>query len=219
MMLSAAARAGIAPGAYAAQALLDAAEYRAVTLPEMRRQMMALMQSAAQVSRIGTNLDQAVASLKASGAPRPGSGSRRTPLRAGDPPRRRGRRAGSAGGCGDRRSVTARADPDPRDRRHGTGAPRPAEHRPGPPSSTGPTSPSTGPGRPARPARRRRAPARAAQLDRPPFRGGPVSRSFRDVHRGGRGAPLEESGVDLHRNENPRLAAVWRGQAGAVEPR
>jgi hypothetical protein len=26
-------------------------------------------------------------------------------------------------------------------------------------------------------------------------------------------------GVDLHRNENPRLAAVWRGQAGAVEPR
>jgi hypothetical protein len=28
-----------------------------------------------------------------------------------------------------------------------------------------------------------------------------------------------ETGVDLHRNENPRLAAVWRGQAGAVEPR
>ena len=28
-----------------------------------------------------------------------------------------------------------------------------------------------------------------------------------------------EQGVDLHRNENPRLAAVWRGQAGAVEPR
>ena len=71
-MSAAAARAGMAPGALAAQTLLDAAEYRAVTLPEMRRQMMvALMQSAAQVSRIGTNLDQAVASLKASGAPGP----------------------------------------------------------------------------------------------------------------------------------------------------
>jgi hypothetical protein len=30
---------------------------------------------------------------------------------------------------------------------------------------------------------------------------------------------LHVSGVDLHRNENPRLAAVWRGQPGAVEPR
>ena len=71
-VLSAAAHAGMAPGAYAAQALLDAAEYRAVRLPEIRRQMVvALMQSAAQVSRIGTNLDQAVASLKASGVPGP----------------------------------------------------------------------------------------------------------------------------------------------------
>lgn len=71
-MLSAAARAGMAPGAYAAQALLDAAEYRAVRLPEMRRQMVvALMQSAAQVSLIGANLDHTVASLKASGVPGP----------------------------------------------------------------------------------------------------------------------------------------------------
>jgi hypothetical protein len=67
---AAAARAGMAPGAYAAQALLDAAEYRAVTLPQMRRHMVvALMQSATQVSSISTNLDQAVASLKASGLP------------------------------------------------------------------------------------------------------------------------------------------------------
>jgi hypothetical protein len=62
----------MAPGAYAAQTLLDAAEYRVVTLPEMRRQMVvALMQSAAQVCRIGADLDQAVASLKASGVPGP----------------------------------------------------------------------------------------------------------------------------------------------------
>ena len=71
-MSAAAARAGMAPGAYAAQTLLDAAEYRAVTLPEMRRQMVvALMQAADHVSRISTNLDQAVASLKASGVPGP----------------------------------------------------------------------------------------------------------------------------------------------------
>ena len=69
---AAAARAGMAPGAYAAQTLLDAAEYRVMTLSEMRRQMVvALMQSAAQVSRIGADLDQALASLKASGAPGP----------------------------------------------------------------------------------------------------------------------------------------------------
>ena len=69
---AAAARAGMAPGAYAAQTLLDASEYRVVTLSEMRRQMVvALMQSAAQVSRIGADLDQALASLKASGVPGP----------------------------------------------------------------------------------------------------------------------------------------------------
>ncbi len=62
----------MATGAYAAQTLLDAAEYRVMTLPEMRRQMVvALMQSAAQVSRISADLDQAVASLKASGVPGP----------------------------------------------------------------------------------------------------------------------------------------------------
>ena len=69
---AAAARAGMAPGAYAAQALLDVAEYRTVYLPEMRRQMIvAMMQAAAQVSRIGTTLDPAVAQLKATGAPGP----------------------------------------------------------------------------------------------------------------------------------------------------
>ena len=69
---AAAARAGMAPGAFAAQALLDVAEYRTVYLPEMRRQMIvAMMQAAGQVSRIGTTLDQALASLKASGVPGP----------------------------------------------------------------------------------------------------------------------------------------------------
>jgi hypothetical protein len=57
-------------GAYAAQALLDVAEYRTAHLPEMRRQMIvAMMQAAAQVSRIGTTLDRAVTELKATGAP------------------------------------------------------------------------------------------------------------------------------------------------------
>ena len=66
---AAAARAGMAPGAYAAQALLDVAEYRTVYLPEMRRQMIvAMMQAAAQVSRIGTILDPAAAQLKATSA-------------------------------------------------------------------------------------------------------------------------------------------------------
>jgi hypothetical protein len=62
----------MAPGAYAAQALLDVAEYRTAHLPEMRRQMIvAMMQAAAQVSRIGTTLDPAVAQLKATGVPGP----------------------------------------------------------------------------------------------------------------------------------------------------
>ena len=69
---AAAARAGMAPGAFAAQALLDVAEYRTVYLPEVRRQMIvAMMQAAGQVSRIGTTLDQAVTDLEATGAPGP----------------------------------------------------------------------------------------------------------------------------------------------------
>ena len=62
----------MAPGAFAAQTLLDAAEYRVMTLPEMRRQMVvALMQAVAHVGRIDANLDQAAADLKASGVPGP----------------------------------------------------------------------------------------------------------------------------------------------------
>ena len=69
---AAAARAGMAPGAYAAQALLDRAEHRTVNLPQLRREMVvALMQAAAHVGRIGTSLDQAVALLEASGTPSP----------------------------------------------------------------------------------------------------------------------------------------------------
>jgi hypothetical protein len=62
----------MAPGAYAAQALLDAAEYRAVNLPHLRQQMVvALMQAAAHVGRIGTSLDLAVTQMQASGTPGP----------------------------------------------------------------------------------------------------------------------------------------------------
>ena len=62
----------MAPGAFAAQTLLDAAEYRVMTLSEMRRQMVvALMQAVAHVGRIDANLDQAAADLKASGVPGP----------------------------------------------------------------------------------------------------------------------------------------------------
>lgn len=69
---AAAERAGMAPGAYAAQALLDAAEYRTVNLPQLRQQMVvALMQAAAHVGRIGTSLDLAVTQLQASGTPGP----------------------------------------------------------------------------------------------------------------------------------------------------
>jgi hypothetical protein len=69
---SAAKRAGMAPGAYAAQTVLDAAEYRAISLPQMRREMLvALMQAATEVSQIGINLNEAVARLDAIGAPGP----------------------------------------------------------------------------------------------------------------------------------------------------
>ncbi len=69
-VMSAAARAGMAPGAYAAQTLLDAAEYRTVKLSELRRQMVvALMDAAEQVSSIGTNLGQVVSHFQASGEP------------------------------------------------------------------------------------------------------------------------------------------------------
>jgi hypothetical protein len=66
----AAKRAGMATGAYAVQAVLDAAEYRAIPVPQMRQQMLvALMQAASQVSQIGTSLSPAVARLNDSGAP------------------------------------------------------------------------------------------------------------------------------------------------------
>jgi hypothetical protein len=69
---AAAARAGMAPGAYAAQALLGVAEYRTVNLPQMQREMVVtLMQAAAHVGRIGTSLDEAVAQVKASGTSGP----------------------------------------------------------------------------------------------------------------------------------------------------
>jgi hypothetical protein len=69
---AAARRAGMAPGAYAAQAVLDAAEYRSVPVPRMRREtLLALMQAVAQVRTIGTDLNTAVARLNASGSADP----------------------------------------------------------------------------------------------------------------------------------------------------
>ena len=86
---AAAARAGMAPGAYAAQALLDVAEHRTVNLSRLRREMVvALMQTAAHVSRIGTNLDQAAAQLKASGTPGPELEPAARRCGPGAPPRR-----------------------------------------------------------------------------------------------------------------------------------
>ena len=59
----------MAPGAYAAQAVLDAAEYRAVPVPRMQREMViALMQAVAQVSNIGSDLTAAVGRLNAGGS-------------------------------------------------------------------------------------------------------------------------------------------------------
>jgi hypothetical protein len=69
---AAARRAGMAPGAYAAQAVLDAAEYRSVPVSRMQQEMvLALMQAVAQVRTIGADLNTAVARLNGSGSAGP----------------------------------------------------------------------------------------------------------------------------------------------------
>jgi len=65
---AAAARAGLAPAAWAGQALMDAAEHRAVAVPVMQRETLAeLFRLAGLVRRAGVNLNQAVTRLNATG--------------------------------------------------------------------------------------------------------------------------------------------------------
>jgi hypothetical protein len=67
---AAAARAGMAPGAFAAQAVVDVAEDWVRPGPAVRRELMAeLMDAAELVRRAGVNLNQAVARLNATGQP------------------------------------------------------------------------------------------------------------------------------------------------------
>ena len=71
-MAAAAARAGLAPAAWAGQTLMDAAEFRAVPVPVMQREMLAeLMRVRGLVRSAGVNLNQAVARLNATGQPGP----------------------------------------------------------------------------------------------------------------------------------------------------
>ena len=69
---AAAARADLAPGAFAAQAVVDVAEDWVRPGPAVRRELAAeLMEIAHLVGRAGVNLNQAVAGLNATGQPGP----------------------------------------------------------------------------------------------------------------------------------------------------
>lgn len=71
-LAAAAARTGLALGAYLRQAGIDAAEYRAVPVSVFQRDMLATLISAAgQVRRAGVNLNQAVTRLNSTGTPGP----------------------------------------------------------------------------------------------------------------------------------------------------
>jgi hypothetical protein len=71
-LAAAAARAGLALGAYIRQAGLDAAEYRAVPVSTAQRDtLLALIAAVGQVRRAGVNLNQAVTRLNSSGTPGP----------------------------------------------------------------------------------------------------------------------------------------------------
>ncbi|WP_169978093.1 hypothetical protein [Microbispora sp. H10836] len=66
---TAAARLGLAHGAYAAEAALAAARMVNPPMPDpLREALIELMHAAGQVRRIGVNLNQAVAALNATGA-------------------------------------------------------------------------------------------------------------------------------------------------------
>jgi hypothetical protein len=69
---AAAGRAGMALAAYMCEAAMDAAGHRAVPVPKVQREMLAgLMRVAGLVRRAGTNFNQAVARLNATGRPGP----------------------------------------------------------------------------------------------------------------------------------------------------
>jgi hypothetical protein len=71
-MTAAAARARMATAAWIGQAAMDAAEHRAVPVPEMYRQMLTeLIRVADLVHRARVDLNQAVAALNATGGPGP----------------------------------------------------------------------------------------------------------------------------------------------------
>jgi hypothetical protein len=69
---AAAARAGLAPGAFAAQAVVDVAEDWVRPGPAVRRELQAELTDLVHlVYRAGVNLNQAVAGLNATGRPGP----------------------------------------------------------------------------------------------------------------------------------------------------
>lgn len=69
---AAAARDEMALAAWLGKTGMDAAEHRAVPVPKMQREMLAeLMRVAGLVRRAGTNFNQAVARLNATGQPGP----------------------------------------------------------------------------------------------------------------------------------------------------
>lgn len=71
-LAAAAARAGMAPGAYLGQLGMDAVEHRAVPVTRQRQELLrALIEAASQVQRAGGNLNQAVARLNSTGVPGP----------------------------------------------------------------------------------------------------------------------------------------------------
>jgi hypothetical protein len=65
-------QADLALAAYIIRAAMDAAEHRAVPVPEIQREMLAaLIEVAGLMRRAGANLNQAVARLNATGVPGP----------------------------------------------------------------------------------------------------------------------------------------------------
>ena len=68
---AAAARNGLALSTYIVQAALAAADHRGSGTALQRETLLALIRVAGQVRRVGTNLNQAVAKLNATGQPGP----------------------------------------------------------------------------------------------------------------------------------------------------
>jgi hypothetical protein len=67
-----AARTGLALAAWIAEAAMDAADHRAISVPKLQREMLAaLLEVTEQVRLVSADLSQAVARLDASGVPGP----------------------------------------------------------------------------------------------------------------------------------------------------